>query len=310
TLAEPPPAPDAMTPLKMLLLLALLLGASLPDTHADDGEEKDKKAGGEEEGNEGEEEGGEDGNEDDGEEEDEEAGGEEEGEEGGMMVMKMIVRRLVGRRRGRMVMKRMVKKAGGEEEGEEEDEKDGEEKEESEEDSDEEGEEEEHDEATAVPRNWLGVNKALAVGPGWADPGRQRLQHGHSVTTDTAQWPGHLREPRSLSSQSRPSPKATPHFCLHMSDLFSCAKMRKQALETRAVHVGLECCLEFNRKPIPLRRLVGWGRTSEECSKMAILLITAQGRVICSDPKDPKTKRALKYLQRAKKSHGFPDQES
>ncbi|XP_004690304.1 PREDICTED: C-C motif chemokine 17 [Condylura cristata] len=78
----------------------------------------------------------------------------------------------------------------------------------------------------------------------------------------------------------------------------------------RAPNVGLACCKNFYRKPIPLRRLVGWDRTSEECSKMAIVLITVQGKAICTDPKDPKTKRAIKYLQKVTRPLGSPDWES
>ncbi|XP_037374038.1 C-C motif chemokine 17 [Talpa occidentalis] len=78
----------------------------------------------------------------------------------------------------------------------------------------------------------------------------------------------------------------------------------------RAPNVGLSCCFTFNTQAIPLKKLVGWYRTSEECSKVAIVLITVQGRSICSDPKDPKTKRAVKYLQRVVKPLGSPDRKS
>nr|XP_012807188.1 C-C motif chemokine 17 [Jaculus jaculus] len=64
----------------------------------------------------------------------------------------------------------------------------------------------------------------------------------------------------------------------------------------RATNVGRECCLEYFKGAIPIRKLVTWYRTSTECPRDAIVFITVQGRAICSDPKDKFVKKAIKHL--------------
>ncbi|XP_032181242.1 C-C motif chemokine 17 [Mustela erminea] len=66
----------------------------------------------------------------------------------------------------------------------------------------------------------------------------------------------------------------------------------------RGTNVGRECCLEYFKGAIPLRRLKGWYRTSRECPKEAIVLISVQDKPICSDPKDTRVKKAVRYLKR------------
>ncbi|XP_047386050.1 C-C motif chemokine 17 [Sciurus carolinensis] len=72
----------------------------------------------------------------------------------------------------------------------------------------------------------------------------------------------------------------------------------------RATNVGRECCLEYFKGAIPVRKLVTWYRTSAECPRDAIVLVTAQGRFICSDPKDRHVKKAIRHLQSFVKSPG------
>ncbi|KAM5133248.1 C-C motif chemokine 17 [Callospermophilus lateralis] len=72
----------------------------------------------------------------------------------------------------------------------------------------------------------------------------------------------------------------------------------------RATNVGRECCMEFFKGAIPIRKLVTWYRTSAECPKDAIVLVTTQGKSICSDPKDRHVKKAVRLLQRLVKSPG------
>ncbi|KAM6223746.1 C-C motif chemokine 17 [Rhynchocyon petersi] len=64
----------------------------------------------------------------------------------------------------------------------------------------------------------------------------------------------------------------------------------------RATNVGRECCLEYFKGAIPLQRLVAWYRTSEECPRKAVVLMTVQGKTICSNPKEKHVKKAIKYL--------------
>ncbi|XP_052584614.1 C-C motif chemokine 17 isoform X1 [Peromyscus californicus insignis] len=67
--------------------------------------------------------------------------------------------------------------------------------------------------------------------------------------------------------------------------------------QARATNVGRECCLEYFKGAIPIRKLVTWYRTSAECPRDAIVFVTVQGRFICSDPKDKHVKKAIRHLQ-------------
>ncbi|XP_037672144.1 C-C motif chemokine 17 [Choloepus didactylus] len=78
----------------------------------------------------------------------------------------------------------------------------------------------------------------------------------------------------------------------------------------RATNVGRECCLEYFKGAIPSRRLVTWYKTSEECPRAAIVLVTVQGKSVCSDPKDPRVKKAVRYLKSLSKSQGSSAQDS
>ncbi|XP_054310977.1 C-C motif chemokine 17 [Pongo pygmaeus] len=70
----------------------------------------------------------------------------------------------------------------------------------------------------------------------------------------------------------------------------------------RGTNVGRECCLEYFKGAIPLRKLKTWYQTSEDCSRDAIVFVTVQDRVICSDPNNKRVKNAVKYLQRLERS--------
>ncbi|XP_047647602.1 C-C motif chemokine 17 [Phacochoerus africanus] len=72
----------------------------------------------------------------------------------------------------------------------------------------------------------------------------------------------------------------------------------QDAHAARGVNVGRECCLKYFKGAIPLRKLVWWYQTSEECSRDAIVFVTHQGRGICSDPKDMWVKKAIGYLKK------------
>ncbi|XP_011521558.1 C-C motif chemokine 17 isoform X2 [Homo sapiens] len=70
----------------------------------------------------------------------------------------------------------------------------------------------------------------------------------------------------------------------------------------RGTNVGRECCLEYFKGAIPLRKLKTWYQTSEDCSRDAIVFVTVQGRAICSDPNNKRVKNAVKYLQSLERS--------
>ncbi|XP_004468557.1 C-C motif chemokine 17 [Dasypus novemcinctus] len=69
-------------------------------------------------------------------------------------------------------------------------------------------------------------------------------------------------------------------------------------------NVGRECCREHFKGVIPIRKLATWYPTSADCPRAAIVLVTVQGRAICSDPKDPRVKKAVRRLKRLSESRG------
>ncbi|XP_008255558.1 C-C motif chemokine 17 isoform X2 [Oryctolagus cuniculus] len=65
----------------------------------------------------------------------------------------------------------------------------------------------------------------------------------------------------------------------------------------RATNVGRECCQEFFKGAIPLRKLVSW-------------LVTTQGRLVCSDPKDGRVRKAIRRLPRLTVPRDLADRKS
>ncbi|KAM5262840.1 C-C motif chemokine 17 [Ctenodactylus gundi] len=92
---------------------------------------------------------------------------------------------------------------------------------------------------------------------------------------------------------------------MHLKTLLLAALLLGTSLQhihaARATNVGRECCLEYFRGAVPLRKLERWYRTSAECPRDAIVLVTLQGRYFCSDPEDKHVKKAVKYLQKRRK---------
>ncbi|XP_036690959.1 C-C motif chemokine 17 [Balaenoptera musculus] len=78
----------------------------------------------------------------------------------------------------------------------------------------------------------------------------------------------------------------------------------------RGANVGRECCLQYFKGAIPLRKLVRWYRTPGDCPRDAIVLVTLRGRSICSDPKDVQVKKAVKHLQNTTKPRDLAAQRS
>ncbi|XP_029290090.1 C-C motif chemokine 4-like [Cottoperca gobio] len=59
------------------------------------------------------------------------------------------------------------------------------------------------------------------------------------------------------------------------------------------------CCFRFNEKEVPRDRVIGYIRTSQRCSKPAVLLQTVAGRVtrhLCASPSAPWVKNLISYL--------------
>ncbi|XP_019522357.1 PREDICTED: C-C motif chemokine 17 isoform X1 [Hipposideros armiger] len=71
----------------------------------------------------------------------------------------------------------------------------------------------------------------------------------------------------------------------------------------RATNVGRECCQEYFKGAIPVKRLKTWYKTSAECPMRAVVLVTVLGRSICTNPDDLRVRKAIKYLKNTMKSH-------
>ncbi|XP_035273440.1 C-C motif chemokine 17-like [Anguilla anguilla] len=54
---------------------------------------------------------------------------------------------------------------------------------------------------------------------------------------------------------------------------------------------GADCCISYDKKKIPLARVVSWHKTSSSCAKKAYVFVTKRGRSICVDPTDAWVKR-------------------
>ncbi|XP_034378038.1 C-C motif chemokine 17 [Arvicanthis niloticus] len=70
----------------------------------------------------------------------------------------------------------------------------------------------------------------------------------------------------------------------------------QHASAARGTNVGRECCLDYFKGAIPIRKLVTWYRTSPECPRDAIVFVTVQGRLICADPKGKHVKKTIRHL--------------
>ncbi|XP_009892761.1 PREDICTED: C-C motif chemokine 17 [Charadrius vociferus] len=71
------------------------------------------------------------------------------------------------------------------------------------------------------------------------------------------------------------------------------------SLHCAAAHfTPTECCFKYAQKPI--RYMQSFYETSSDCSLPAVVIVAASGDEVCTDPKKPWVKRAMKKLQRKK----------
>ncbi|XP_023602038.1 C-C motif chemokine 17 isoform X1 [Myotis lucifugus] len=105
--------------------------------------------------------------------------------------------------------------------------------------------------------------------------------------------------------------KASANLCgSNKPDGFKPRESENPRIRARGINVGRECCVEYFKGAIPVRRVVRWYRTSEECPRAAVVFVTVQGRSICANPKETTVKKAVKYLRTIMKSHDPRVQES
>ncbi|XP_053175222.1 monocyte chemotactic protein 1B-like [Scomber japonicus] len=58
-----------------------------------------------------------------------------------------------------------------------------------------------------------------------------------------------------------------------------------------------KCCFRFNEKPLPKERVMGYSKTSQQCSIPAVLLKTVAGRQLCVRPSATWVKDIITYLE-------------
>uniref|UniRef100_A0A3P9LXR0 Chemokine interleukin-8-like domain-containing protein n=1 Tax=Oryzias latipes TaxID=8090 RepID=A0A3P9LXR0_ORYLA len=57
-----------------------------------------------------------------------------------------------------------------------------------------------------------------------------------------------------------------------------------------------KCCFRFNETPMEKENVVAYMKTSQRCSRPAVLLKTAAGRQLCVRPSAPWVKEVISYL--------------
>ncbi|XP_008846342.1 C-C motif chemokine 14 [Nannospalax galili] len=58
-----------------------------------------------------------------------------------------------------------------------------------------------------------------------------------------------------------------------------------------------ECCFTYVTHPVPHDRILDYYKTSSECPKPGIVLITKKGRSICAKPRDEWVQEYIKDLK-------------
>ncbi|XP_042609602.1 monocyte chemotactic protein 1B-like [Cyprinus carpio] len=56
------------------------------------------------------------------------------------------------------------------------------------------------------------------------------------------------------------------------------------------------CCFTFSTRPVPIRKVVEYSRTSQQCPKEAVLFKTVKGHYVCANPTDPWVKENIKII--------------
>ncbi|XP_072543230.1 C-C motif chemokine 18-like [Salminus brasiliensis] len=57
-----------------------------------------------------------------------------------------------------------------------------------------------------------------------------------------------------------------------------------------------QCCFNFRKKPIPVRRIVKYAVTRPDCPKPGVILTNRRGDSVCVDPGDKWVKQAMDQI--------------
>uniref|UniRef100_A0A8C7WXW3 Chemokine interleukin-8-like domain-containing protein n=1 Tax=Oryzias sinensis TaxID=183150 RepID=A0A8C7WXW3_9TELE len=66
-----------------------------------------------------------------------------------------------------------------------------------------------------------------------------------------------------------------------------------------------KCCFRFNETPVEKENVVAYMKTSQRCSRSAVLLKTAAGRQLCVRPSAPWVKEVISYLDTMEQSSTY-----
>ncbi|KTF88099.1 hypothetical protein cypCar_00047710 [Cyprinus carpio] len=56
------------------------------------------------------------------------------------------------------------------------------------------------------------------------------------------------------------------------------------------------CCFTFSTRPVPIKKVVEYSRTSQQCPKEAVLFKTVKGHYVCANPTDSWVKENIKII--------------
>ncbi|NWQ87025.1 CCL3 protein, partial [Burhinus bistriatus] len=61
--------------------------------------------------------------------------------------------------------------------------------------------------------------------------------------------------------------------------------------------ITTSCCFSYVNRPVPRRFITSAYTTSSRCPQPAVILVTKNGRELCTDPQAPWVKAHLKHLK-------------
>uniref|UniRef100_A0A672QW48 Monocyte chemotactic protein 1B-like n=1 Tax=Sinocyclocheilus grahami TaxID=75366 RepID=A0A672QW48_SINGR len=56
------------------------------------------------------------------------------------------------------------------------------------------------------------------------------------------------------------------------------------------------CCFTFSTRPVPIKKVVEYSMTSQQCPKEAVLFKTVKGHYVCAKPTDSWVKENIKII--------------
>ncbi|XP_043084688.1 chemokine (C-C motif) ligand 35, duplicate 1 [Puntigrus tetrazona] len=56
------------------------------------------------------------------------------------------------------------------------------------------------------------------------------------------------------------------------------------------------CCFSFSTRPVPIKKVVGYSMTSQQCPNEAVMFKTVKGLFVCAKPTDSWVQENMKIL--------------